>query len=487
VRRVASILASAALVAIAIALVRSGSSEGAKPVYDVTAVFDNAAFAVPGEDVRIAGANVGSIQSLNVCTGNKGPCPVGSPLNKAAVTIAINDPRFTPFYANARCSIRPQSLIGERYVDCLPGTSNAGTLPKITKGPGSGSYLLPVIRTSSPVDSDIVQDIYQQPIRERFALILQELGTGLAGRGSDLNEVIHRANPALGYTDQVIKILAKQNRELTQLSTDSDAVLTPLANARQQIQGFIRGANTTSTASAARANDIQQSFHLFPEFLRQLQPLLVDLGNLADQGTPLMQSLGQSATALGHQFQNLTPFAKAARPALIALGKSSQQSQPALIATEPLARQLLKLGQQGVPSATLLDQLLTSIDQTGGIEGLMSVLFNGTNAGNGFDALGHYARSEPLVGDCTAYTQRAVLGCSANFKKASGTASDAAPPSAAAAATSTFAGTGAQGQQGAQDARSSVDRVVWDAAHAAATPQQDALKGLLSYLMADGK
>ena len=33
----------------------------------------------------------------------------------------------------------------------------------------------------------------------------------------------------------------------------------------------------------------------------------------------------------------------------------------------------------------------------------MSLLFNGTNAANGFDSLGHYVRDEPLVGDCTGY------------------------------------------------------------------------------------
>ena len=45
----------------------------------------------------------------------------------------------------------------------------------------------------------------------------------------------------------------------------------------------------------------------------------------------------------------------------------------------------------------------------------MSLLFNGTSAANGFDSFGHYVRTEPLVGDCTAYDIKPVLGCSANF------------------------------------------------------------------------
>lgn len=427
-RRIAVI--SALVAAVAVGVIATSSSRGAGGPYRVTAIFDNAGFAVPGEDVRIAGANVGSIQSLDVCTAARS-CSASFPLNKAAVTISINAGGFTPFHANATCAIRPQSLIGERYVDCEPGSASSPQLQQIRSGPGAGTYLLPVTRTSSPIDTDIVQNIYQEPIRQRFALILDELGTGLAARGSDLNAVVHRANPALGYTDQVIKILAAQNRQLAQLARDSDTVLAPLARAKHELAGFVTHANTTSVASAARATDLSRSFQLLPGFLRRLRPLLTDLGKLTDQGTPLLANLGQSAAALGRQFENLTPFAKAARPALIALGKSSQQSQPALVASEPLARQLQSLGGHALPSAKLLDKLTASLENTGAIEQLMSVLFNGTAAGNGFDSLGHYVRTQTLVvGVCVPYATSFNNECTAKFPQHA--ASDASSASAAA-------------------------------------------------------
>lgn len=447
-RRLAFVVISLVIaVGAVVAVAGPGSSRGAGSPYLVRAIFENAGFAVSGEDVRIAGANVGSVQSLDVTPDRR----------HAAVTISIDDARFTPFYANATCAIRPQSLIGERYVDCNPGNSSSPELVQIKHGPGSGSHYLPVTRTTSPVDSDIVQSIYQQPIRERFALILNELGTGLAARGTDLNAIIHRANPALGYTDQVLKILARQNRQLAQLATDSDRVLAPLAKVKTQIAGFVTHANTTSVASAARARDISRSFQLFPQFLRQLRPLMVSLGNLADQGTPLMASLGQSASALGRQFENLAPFAKQARPALIALGNSSQQSQAALVATEPLARQLKSLGTQAVPSSASLDKLTASLNKTGAIEQLMSLLFEGTSAANGFDASGHYVRAEPLVGSCTTYDIHPVLGCSANF---------GSPGSAAAASAAS---------------------VIQQATRSATSKQPtSALRGLLRYLTGSG-
>ncbi|HET6867236.1 MAG TPA: MlaD family protein [Solirubrobacteraceae bacterium] len=393
----------AAAVAAAVASASGSSRSGS---YRVRAIFDDASFAVAGEQVRVAGAPVGSIASLEV-THNK----------KAAVTLAIDDARFTPFHANATCAIRPQSLIGEMYVDCNPGTTAAPTLKRIDRGPGAGTYYLPVVRTHSPVDFDISQNIWREPVAQRLTIILNELGTGLAARGSDLNAVIHRADPALQNTDQVLKILASQNRALAKLATDSSAVLTPLAKQRKSLADFIVQANTTAVASAARARDISRSIQLLPGFLRQLRPLMVDLGTLADQGTPVASDLNASASALGREFTELTPFAKAARTSLIALGNAAAQSQAPLVATLPLDRQLQKLGNQAAPAAILLDRLTASLDKSGAIGQLMALLFYGTSAANGFDSLGHYVRDELLVSNCTGYALTPVPGCSANFVK----------------------------------------------------------------------
>jgi ABC-type transporter Mla subunit MlaD len=430
-------LAGVLIAAAIVVAVVNGSGNSSGGTYLVRAIFDDASFAAQGEDVRIAGANVGSIQSLSVTRGNQ-----------AAVTLAITNSDFQPWHADATCAIRPQSLIGEQYVDCTPGTSAAPTLPRITRGPGAGSHYLPVIRTSSPIDSDIVQDISTEPVRQSLAVIIDEFGTGLAARGSDLNAVIHRANPALGDTDKVLKILAGQNRTLAQLATDSDTVLAPLARERRQISGFITQANTTAVASAARARDIFNTFRLFPSYLAQLRPLMADLGTLADQGTPLLQSLGQSATALGQQFANLTPFAKAARTSLIDLGAAAQQSQPYLVATEPLANRLNQLGTAGQPTSANLQKLLSSLNSSGGIQQLMKLLFNGAVAGNGFNSLGHYVRAEPLVSSCTNYATSPVPGCSANFSTASAASVTAARRDpvvarAVASASSASASTGA--------------------------------------------
>jgi ABC-type transporter Mla subunit MlaD len=409
-RRLAAIAAVLAAVAVAIAVVTTTGARSSSAGYTVRAIFDDASYAANGEDVRIAGANVGSITALGVNASNR-----------AAVTITIRNGDFVPFYSDARCTIRPQSVIGEEFVDCSPGTS-AGhhALRKLDSGPGKGDYFLPVANTSSPIDSDIVQNISRMPVRQALAVVLDELGTGLATRGSDLRAVIRRANPALGETDKVFKILAGQNRQLAGLADDSQAVLAPLARERDRIAGFVRSANTTSVAAAGRAQDEFRTFRLFPTFLRQLRPLLADLSVLSDKGTPVLRQLGRTAGPLEQEFGALGPFATEARSSLIALGRAAQQSEAPLVSSLPLVQQLKRLGLNAKPSAKQLLKLLQSLDTTGGYEQLMSLLYNATSVTNGFNSDGHYARVEPLNTNNTNYNNH-CSPCSGRFRSAAET------------------------------------------------------------------
>jgi phospholipid/cholesterol/gamma-HCH transport system substrate-binding protein len=265
---------------IVIGIVREGTDDDTKEHYFVRAIFDNASTLVPGEDVKIAGAPVGVVSEMDVTEENK-----------AAVTLRIDDDGFTPFRQDAACTIRLQGLIGERFVECEPGSAGAEQLATIEEGDGEGERLLPVENNSSPVDLDLVNNIMRLPYRERFAILLSELGAGLAGRGEELNEVIHRANPALRETDEVLAILARQNRTLSRLAESSDRALGPLARERERFANWIVQANRTGEATAERRVDISRGIDRLPPFLRELRLLMADLEGFADEGTPLLSDL----------------------------------------------------------------------------------------------------------------------------------------------------------------------------------------------------
>jgi virulence factor Mce-like protein len=389
---------------IVIGIVREATDDDTQDAYYVRAVFDNASTLVPGEDVKVAGVPVGVISDLDV-TADK----------KAAVTLRIDDGDFIPWKADAQCKVGSQGLIGEKFVDCQPGSSGAAALRKIEEGDGKGERLLPVDRTSSPVDLDLVGDIMRLPYRQRFAILISELGTGLAGRGEELNEVIHRANPALRETDEVLKILADQNRTLARLARDSDQVLGPLAREREHFADFIVQANTTSEASAERREDLRRGIELLPGFLRELKPLMADLEDFTDQGTPLLTDLNAAAPALGRLIKAQGTLSDASRESFPSLGDALERGRPALIDSRPLIRDLGRLGKEAAPVSVNLDELTKSLDETGAIERLNDVLYYLALVSNGFDGLGHYLRAGLVTNVCSTYATEQSPTCRSTF------------------------------------------------------------------------
>jgi phospholipid/cholesterol/gamma-HCH transport system substrate-binding protein len=390
---------------IAIGIVRASTDDEAKNHYLVRAIFDNASTLVLGEDVKVAGAPVGVISDMDV-----------TPEKQAAVTLRIDDDGFTPFKKDASCTIRLQGLIGERFVECEPGTADSPRLAKIQDGDGKGERLLPVENTSSPVDLDLLNDILRLPFRQRFAILINELGTGLAGRGQELNEVIHRANPALRETDQVLAILAGQNHALARLAEDSDRALAPLSRERERFGHFIVAANETGQATAERRGDIALGIHRLPDFLHQLRLLMVDLEGVTDQGTPLLHDLGAAAPDLGRLIHAQGTLADASRDAFPSLGDALQRGRPALIHARPLIRDLGRLGKELAPTSVDLDELTASLDKTGAVQRINDFVYYVGLATNGFDSLSHYLRAGLVTNTCTEYATVATgVACTANF------------------------------------------------------------------------
>jgi phospholipid/cholesterol/gamma-HCH transport system substrate-binding protein len=413
--------------AIPVVVVLGLGADGGGSGYKVRAVFDNVASAVPGEDVKVAGAKVGVIESMDV-----------TQRNKAAVTLRIDDGRFAPFRGDAKCIVRPQSLIGEKFVECEPGTNSAQPLEKIEDGPGKGQHLLPLAQNSSPVDLDLVNDVLRRPYRERLALLLGEFGAGVAGRGEDLNKVIHRANPALRDTDKVLAILSRQNRVLANLARDSDQALAPLAREKKRVSGFIVKANQTAEATAERRGDIESSIQRLPGFLTQLKPLMADLQGLAGQATPVARDLNTAAPDVSRLIRQLGPFSKAARTSVETLGDATVTGRPALLRTRPLIQDLGRFATNARPLSTNLDRLTKSLDETGGIERAMDYLFFQMLAINGFDGISHYLRAGLSVNLCSTYAATAPApGCNSNYTdtKVTGASSADLSPALADAAS----------------------------------------------------
>ena len=404
--------------------------------YLVRAYFDNAGFLVDGEEVRIAGARVGSVKEVDVSRPGEPVSEDGSEdPGKAVAVLKIDDGGFQNFLSDASCLIRPQSLLGEKFVECeptqarAPGSQPPPSLVQIDDGEiGAGEYRLPLENNGKAVDLDLINNITREPEAQRFRLIINDLGAGLAARGDDLSDVIRRADPALEETDKVLAQLADQNKELAQLAADSDTILAPLARERDHLAGFIRNATTAGQAAAERRDDIVLGFQRFPDALNQLQLTMVQLRRFAEAGTPVANNLRAAAPGFTGATKALQPFSKAGTGALLSLGRAAQASGPDLAASDSVIRDLGKLGNATTPGAKSLKSILSTFRKTKGIDALMAFFLNQSNVFNGFDDFGHYLRAQLQITNCVEYLTGPTPGCDADFSDANLLAEPAPAP-----------------------------------------------------------
>jgi ABC-type transporter Mla subunit MlaD len=437
-------IASVLIAGVALVVFATGSSSDSGG-YRVRAIFDSAAFVIPGMDVKIGGVVVGSISAIDL-TDDK----------KAAVVLTIDNSNYHDFRTDAFCTIRPQSLIGERFVECEPtqpqlaGSPKKPLLSQVKSGPGEGEYLLPATNTARSVDLDLINNIMRLPFRQRFTIFLNEFGTGLAGNGAELQAALRKSNPALRQFDNVLAILASQNKTLAQLAVDGDRALAPLARERASVAGFINSSAKTASATASRSAALEENFTLLPQFLRELVPTLNSLANFSTQALPVAEDLGGAATSINTFVTGTPEFAAGGTKALTSLGDTTDAAGPALEKSLPLVKDLGSLASQAKPLSTNLSALLRSLQYESGINRFLDVVFYLAGSANGYNQYGHYVRARLVLTSCTTYATQNQLSCTANFRKDfGGVTTPALPtsggtPSATSTAVSSAAASSAQ-------------------------------------------
>jgi ABC-type transporter Mla subunit MlaD len=416
---------AAVLVALA-AVISLGFGGGGDP-YLVRAAFDTAGYVVNGEDVRINGADVGSVDSVTVAMPGEGVSEQDGRLvpapGKAIVVLRIDDPAFQDFRADASCQVRTQALIGEKYVDCrptlprAPGSTPPPPLREVPDGqPGAGQHLLPLQQNGTSVEPDLVQDVLRRPYAERFRLILNELGAGFAGQGENVAEIIRRGNPVLRDTDTLLATLASQRRQLAQLTADSDRILQPLAREREHVADFFANAGVAAQATAERGTELEADFARLPAFLRELRSTMASLQGFSTGAEPVMADFNRSATDLSTATKRLTPFLGNSISALRSLGGVSGQVGSNITSSQPLLDDLNSLAQTGQRPLGNGSAFLTSLREHQGLDRLMDLIYNTTGSVNGFDSYGHTLRSVVQPTNCVDYTPLTFTGCNSKWK-----------------------------------------------------------------------
>jgi phospholipid/cholesterol/gamma-HCH transport system substrate-binding protein len=428
VKRIAAVIALVLGLVCGAALSLGAKDDGDTGKKSYELVFDNAFGLTEGGDFKVAGVRAGQTKTFKVTKEN------GRAL--ALVEAEVTEPGLADLRKDARCEIRPQSLIGEYFVDCQPGTSDE-------RLPDGGR--LPVEQTSSTIAIDLVNDIMRRPYRERLRLIVGELGAGLAGRPEDLSQVLRRAHPALRETSETLEILGRQTDTIESFIGDAHTVVGALEDRKKDVSRFVREAGETAAISASRRRELGESFRLLPAFLTELEPYMDRLGDLTEAQTPVLRDLESSSDELDTFLTRLRPFTAEGLPAFKALGEASLVGRRAVRKTAAEVRELRRLAKDAPGFAKPLRQLLETIDDRKrgvepdrraaasgppagdkthttssragftGMEAIWNFFYWQTLSTNALDDVGHVLRLTALVNQCSGYevkpTEEHIASC----------------------------------------------------------------------------
>lgn len=258
----------------------------------VVAEFVNAGLLAPGNDVRIGGADVGTVATVKL-TGH----------GTAQVTMDID--KRAAVHADATASVRPQDLLGSVYLALAPGRSSAPLRRAI-----------PVGRTFVGTSAQDLFDTFDQPTRHALQALLVQVGTALDARGADLNQAVLHLAPVLSEVERVSGQVSSQDANLERLVVSTSALTGQLAPRTRDIERLISGLDATLRTTADRSARLDQALRLMPATLGQTKATLAELDAAARAATPLARQVQAVAPQLTTAVASIGPFAAAAGPAL---------------------------------------------------------------------------------------------------------------------------------------------------------------------------
>jgi phospholipid/cholesterol/gamma-HCH transport system substrate-binding protein len=368
----AVVLAAAAL---AWLLFFSGGSS-----YEVRLTLDNASQLVEGNQVKVGGVAVGTVDSIALADDGR-----------ALVRISIDDEGVTPLHSGSRAAVRSSSLSGvaNRYVALTPGPVNGGTIAD------GGS--IPAEDTSAEVDLDqLLNTLDPATLRDLKALV-RGGARGLQGRGAKLGRAIETLDPALSQVTAVEQELLRDEETFTRFLVESADVVSAVATRPAQLERLVASGRVTLEELATRDAALDSLLRRAPNTLREANTTLVNLRTTLKDIDPAVIEARPVAPLLAQFLDRLRPVARGARPVVAQLRAAidhpgSDDLLGVLARVPPLERRAVPAFGSAV--STVNDALPVVKEVRPYTPDVVGGLFNGfggTTAGY-YDANGRYTR-----------------------------------------------------------------------------------------------
>jgi len=242
-------VAAAALVGVTL----SGGAPGG-PADDYHAIFADASNLVAGDDVRVAGIRVGTVDELSMTDGNQ-------------VLVTFSAQRTVGLTTGTHAAVKYKNLVGDRYLELT-----AGDGPRL-----SADATIPATQTAPALDLDALFNGFKPLLvalsPDQINRVSGELVTVLQGAGGTIDDLmvsLASVTSTLADRDRVIgdlitnldAVLGKVNTgELGQLITQLQQLVSGLDADRDQIGDAVTHIDALTGRTAALLNLVRPPLH----------------------------------------------------------------------------------------------------------------------------------------------------------------------------------------------------------------------------------
>ncbi|WP_290059695.1 MlaD family protein [Amycolatopsis solani] len=370
------VLVTTAVAAVVAGAAVTNTDSGAQPEkLTVAAEFADASPLVVGNDVKVKGVTVGEVADMSVRDA------------KAIVTLKL-DGSALPLHKDARATVKPVSLLGERFVDLDRGTASA---PLLKDGD-----VLPIQQTGQATDLDQVLNTIDDPTGQSLAALVTMLGQGMQGNGAHAQASIKALASSMQDTDGLVKLLGQQNQLLTDLVDHVQPVAGALAaDNGKTLDGLVDSARQVLGVTAKNQEGLDASLAELPGTLAAARDTLAELTGTAKATTPVLEGMRPATDNLSAVSDELRKFSESADPALTSAKPVLERAEKLMDAARPVVEELRKAG-PGLRGTVAGANPLTA-QLTGNLENVLNFFRFWAMSTNGWDGLSHYFRGQAII------------------------------------------------------------------------------------------
>lgn len=290
-----------------------------------------------GQAVRIGGKLAGLVSSVEPDRENSG----------TLVTANITKPQFRPVGTNARANVRVHSIVYHTYLEIYPGD---------TSDPMPDNGTIPQDRVSSGVDLLEVVQLFDHEARQSLRETVVNLGSGVAGRGDELNDALGDVGPTARNLLPQLRAFNREPGALAGLVADSARLTGALEGRRtDDVESTLVSGSSAVATIAERRDDLGAA-------LRLLRPFEDELIATAPIAVPLFDDLTVAAGDLRPAVRGLNAALPEINELLGLGGTLLAETRRITDVTEPVLRSTRPLLVEVYPTLAALDPLLADVN-----------------------------------------------------------------------------------------------------------------------------